>query len=111
MRRYLFERRDEFAVFFDEFFHRTHGNALFLQGKEKGGRIGLRSQAVLLKIANERIGNFLGKIQYLATAAFACDGKGIIFKVKVVDIQPDAFRNTDARAEKQRDDSKVQKAY
>ena len=54
------------------------------------------------QIILERIGNLIRQIQNDFLAAFAGDDKGVLLKIEIVDVQPDAFADADARAQKQR---------
>ena len=50
------------------------------------------------QIILQRVCDFVGKVQNNFFAAFAGDNKGVLLKIKIVDIQPDALADTDTRA-------------
>ena len=99
----FFERRSNGGVFLDHVFDRTLRNAPALNGQKEGvlmagERLNLPA---LFEIILERLCNLIRQVEDDILAAFSCDDKGVLLKIKVVDIQANAFADTNTRTQKQ----------
>ncbi len=106
------ERRGDCRVFLHEVFDCPLRNPPPLQRKEQRALVSRQNLDIfaLRQIRLECVGDFVGIIQNHFLAALARDEHGVFFKVQVIDVQPDAFAHTDARAEQQRENGHVARA-
>ena len=103
------QRGSDGRVFFDHFLYRTLRNPAPLKGQEESVLMARQSfdLTALLQIICQSFGNLWREIQDHLIAALAGDQEGVLLKIHIVNIDAYQLGNTDAGAQKQRQDGKI----
>ena len=110
VRRDLLIRGNFTGIFFYHIFNRLYAHPFSLCGEEQGILMAWERDRIFprcIEISFQRVFDFFAKIHDHFIPAFPSDLDPVVLEIHVLDIQADAFRNTDSGPEKESEDRQI----